>query len=62
MRECSSLVLDFVEFALMCCLTFLYLVPAIVILKKYRVSLDRFSFYMIILYLFGFISKTSAII
>ncbi len=56
---CTELLLDYVEAGVLLGLTLLYLVPASIFLKRYRRNLDGFSFWMILVYLFGFICNLS---
>ena len=48
---------EYLEGGALFSLTVLYLVPASIVLSKYRKNLDGFSFWMILVYLFGFICK-----
>lgn len=53
--QCTELLFDYVEAGILLGLTFLYLVPASIFLKRYLRNLDAFSSWMILVYLFGFI-------
>ena len=54
---CSSVLVDLIEAIIITLLAICYIVPAVIILKKYKDNLDIFSFWMILVYLFGFLSK-----
>ena len=55
--KCTELLLEYVQVGVLLVLTLLYLVPASIFLKRYGNQLDSFSSWMILVYLFGFLSK-----
>ena len=55
--KCTELLLEYVQLGVLLVLTLLYLVPSSIFLKRYGKHLDSFSSWMILVYLFGFLSN-----
>ncbi len=53
----SGMLLDYAELVLLTIMAIVYIIPAIYIVRRYKYQMDAFSYWMIVIYIIGFICK-----